>query len=255
MNFQERFLECIPIFVTRGVARPCQIVGQWRQPRTQPGGRVARKRKCRHRRGRVEAWASGIGIERVVFLYPDVVLVRDKKQTQRPGDRFERGLAFEQIDADREVVREKELFAAAEKLRAIGPRGAHSARDRQAARLELEKILEREVQENFLADDRRVPLELALQIRMPETQRTPLIRRFGRGIGIPLPATEADEPAVWHRFRARQQADAALGVRVFLIFEPVEFRLDLAHAAPRQAKRARQCFIRVFRWLRQDRRE
>ena len=63
-----------------------------------------------------------IGIEHVRFLHVDVVVVVNTENADRPFDRLEGGLAFEEIDADREIVREKELVAAAEKFRAVRAR-------------------------------------------------------------------------------------------------------------------------------------
>ena len=149
-----------------------------RQARAEARGRVARIRKREDGRWRRKTGPARIRIERVILLYGDVVVVRDKEEPQRPNDRLERSLAFEKVDADREIVREENLLASAEKFRAIRSRRAHTARCRKPSRLELEKIVERQVQENVLADNGRVAFELALQIRMPEAQRAGLIGRF-----------------------------------------------------------------------------
>src|SRR5205814_1708077 len=99
------------------------------------------------------------------FRHANVVLVRDKEETQRPDDGLERGLAFKQIDADREIVREKKLVAAAEKFGAVRPRRAHAARRGKLPRFKLKKIVQRQVEKNVLADDRRVAFERAMHVR------------------------------------------------------------------------------------------
>src|SRR5205085_11113069 len=187
-----RFLERVPIFLPRRVTRSCEIARQPRESRPEPRGRIARVRKRRDRRRPGEARPARIGIERVVFLYPDVVLVRDKQETQRPDDGLERGLAFKQIDADREIVREKELVAPAEKFGAVRPRSAHAARGRKLPRFKLKKIVQRQVEKNILADDRRVAFERALQIRMPKAEPPGLIWRLRARIRVTLPLAEPD---------------------------------------------------------------
>ena len=71
VNFAERFLERRPIFIARRV---------------------------------LQSW---IGIEHTRFLNVGVVAVVNAEKTYRPRNRFERGFALEQIDADRKVVRDK----------------------------------------------------------------------------------------------------------------------------------------------------
>src|SRR5947207_9895624 len=111
-----------------------------------------------------------IWIYDVVFLDIEVVVIVNAEQPQRPIDRLERGLSFQQIDADRKVVRPKLLFASPEKFRTVWLRRAHAARRRQFARFELKKIFGGDVEENVLIDDRRVAFEFALQIGMPEME-------------------------------------------------------------------------------------
>jgi hypothetical protein len=75
------------------------------------------------------------------------------------------------------------------------------------------------------------------------------------GIGITLPAAEADEPAVRHRLRAGRNTDAAFRIGIFRIVKLVAFGLGLAHSAAGEAKRTRNRFFAIFVRLRKDRRK
>jgi len=217
MDFDERLLDRIKILVA---------------------GRVAQAR---------------IGIEHAGFLDVGVVVVVDAEKTKGPLHRFESGLALEKVDPDRDIVREGELFAPAKKFGAARPRAAYSARRRQATRFELKEIAHREVEKDVLPDDGRVAFECALQIGMPKFQRSALIGRFRGGIGVAFPATEADKPAIRHRFGAGQKILFLLGI--FPVFQLRPLGHDFAHTFARQFERSRQDFAAISRQWRNDGRE
>src|SRR5213075_2344686 len=204
MDFAERFLERVKIFASRRVARAFEIVRQRREAGPESGKRIAEDGENGYRRHGCEPGSTRIGIDRVIFRHPNVVVVRHEEEPQRPDHRLERRLAFEQVDADREIVREKELLASPEKLGAVRPRRANAARDRKLARFELKEIVQSEIEKNVLTDNRRVAFELALKVRVPEAKPAGLVRSFIARIGVALPAAEPDEPAIRHRLGARQ---------------------------------------------------
>src|SRR2546421_4321718 len=148
MDFAERFLERVPVFLPGGVTRAREIARQPGQTGPETRGGIAETGKCGNGPRRGETGSARIGIERVVFLYPNVILVGDEKEPQRPHHRLERGLAFKQIDRNREIVREKKLLAPPEKLRAVRARRADAARDWKLARFELEELVQRQVEKN-----------------------------------------------------------------------------------------------------------
>ena len=84
--------------------------------------------------------AARINVEPVRLLDVDVVDIVNVKEPNGPIDRLESGLAFEDVEADLEIARDKKLLAPSEKLRAVRPRSAHAARHRQTARLELGEV-------------------------------------------------------------------------------------------------------------------
>ena len=188
--------------------------------------------------GAIAFRAARIDVERIRFFDADVVVVVDPEKTQRPLHRLESGLAFKEVDPDLEIVREEKLLAPAKKFRAVRTRRAHSARHRQPARFKLREIRQRQIEENVLSENGRIALEFALQIRVPEFQRAGLIGSFRAGIGVALPAPEAEEPPVRHRLIARRNSATLLRFRIFRILEFAPTRDHFAHSAARQPERA-----------------
>jgi hypothetical protein len=111
------------------------------QSRPESGGWIAETGKtgtgtsCNLARGSIER----------CFPYPDVILIRDEQEPQRPDHRLEGSLAFEQIDAIEKSF-EKNLLAR-RKIR-VALRAAPRRSGRQPSRFKLEEIVQRQVEKN-----------------------------------------------------------------------------------------------------------
>src|SRR5205807_8428191 len=187
----------------------------------------------------------GIRIEHIGFLHVGIVIVVDGQEAQRPLNWSERRLSFEQLGCDRKIVRDEKLFTASEKLRAVRFRSTYATWCRKLPRLELKKIADYQIEEDVLADYRRVTLQSTPQIRVPKFQFA-LVRRFGRRIGITLPASKPDKPPIRHRFCAFRHGNFSSSI--VLVLKRVTIRRRLIHAFARQAQRSRHRLFAEFRY-------
>src|SRR4030095_4229440 len=175
----------------------------------------------------------GIRIEHICLLHVGIVVVVDGQETQRPLNRCERRLSFEQFGRDRKIVREEKLFTAPEKLRAVWFRRTDATGCRKLPRLELKKITHYQIEEDVLAEYRRVTLQGTPQIWMPKFHFA-LVRRLSRRVGITLPASKPDEPPIRHGFCAFRHWNFSSSIA--LVLKLVTIRRRLLHAFARQTQ-------------------
>src|SRR4029078_13291306 len=82
---------------------------------------------------------SRIRIEDISLLHIGVIMVVNAQETNGPFDRLEGRFTLENIDPDREVIGDKELFAPAKELGAVGPRARDRTGSREATGLDLQE--------------------------------------------------------------------------------------------------------------------
>src|ERR1043166_4710518 len=132
------------------------------------------------------------------LLHVHKVDIVNRLQVDGPLNGFENGFSPEEINGERKIILHRPLFTLAEKFCAQRSRRADGARRRDATELKFSGTAGGEVQKNVLADDRRIALEIALQIRMPELWTIVEIRRLTFA-GVTPPRHERHAIAIRHR--------------------------------------------------------
>src|SRR5262249_38423728 len=105
-----------------------------------------------------------INVDDAIFTRSQEIDVRDAGDLKPPVNRFERSVAFEEIEREDEVLVENLLAPTTEKFQAAGTIAADVLRHRQPAHVKRAFTRQREVHKNAVADDRVVTFQDVLAV-------------------------------------------------------------------------------------------
>ena len=133
----------------------------------------------------------------------NIVEVQPRRQLHPPVHGTETRVAVKQIERQEKVSGSGVLATLAEELPRVGPHPALAAGGGKPARLDDAVARGGQRQEGVLADDRYVPLENVLTVRIQEAPAAVGIVADAAA-GIPVPFRQADAPAVGQREACRR---------------------------------------------------
>ncbi len=100
-----------------------------------------------------------IGIDHAAFVHREMVEIEGRRHLQEPVERSERGIPFEELQAQHDILPYKELIVTAEKVGAVRPLGRHPGGDREFTKFGQRIADSRETEEGMLPDNRVVALQ------------------------------------------------------------------------------------------------